>query len=137
MAKALIFGSPEPSVQYTERRAAYVVVTTDGKVAMVKEGQKYFLPGGGSMPGEAPEETVVREVHEELARGVRLLRSLGEATQYFYSADDDRHYEMLATFFAGDFTDDVYGGSGEHQLDWLSIRETDRQCFHEWAVHQA
>src|SRR2546423_1020358 len=104
---------------------------------MVGSKQKHFLPGGGSMPGEAPEETGVREVHEELARGVRLLRSLGEATQYFYSADDDRHYEMLATFFAGDFTDDVYGGSGEHQLDWLSIRETDRQCFHEWAVHQA
>ena len=135
----LIFGVPDPNVRYCERRAAHVVVIRKAKVAMVRSRQKHFLPGGGSMSGETPEKTVVREVHEELARGVRLIRSLGEATQYFYSADDDRHYKMTATFFAGDFIDDVYG-SGEHQLDWLSITETDRACFHEchaWAVRQA
>ena len=140
MSERLIFGSLDPNVHYRERRAAYVVVIRNAKVAMVSSGQKHFLPGGGSMSGETPEKTVVREVHEELARGVRLIRSLGEATQYFYSNDDDRHYEMLATFFAGEFTDDVYGGSGEHQLDWLSVMETDRACFHEchaWAVRQA
>ena len=136
----LIFGAPDPRVRYSERRAAYVVVIRNAKVAMVSSGQKHFLPGGGSMPGEGPEETVVREVHEELGRRVRLIRSLGEATQYFYSNDDDRHYKMLATFFAGEFTDDVSDGSGEHQLDWLSVTETDRACFHEchaWAVRQA
>ena len=135
-----IFGVPDPNVQYSERRAAYVVVIRNAKVAMVRSGQKHFLPGGGSMSGETPEDTVVREVHEELARRVRLVRSLGEATQYFYSNDDDRHYEMLATFFAGEFTDDVYGGSGEHQLEWLWVTEIDQACFHEchaWAVRQA
>ncbi len=67
MPVAMIFGSAKPSVQYRERRAAYVVITRDGKVALVTSGQKHFLPGGGSLPGEAPEATVVREVHEELA----------------------------------------------------------------------
>ena len=56
MAKTLIFGYPEPHVRYTERRAAYVVVINDGQVALVKGQQKYFLPGGGSLPGEAPDE---------------------------------------------------------------------------------
>ena len=140
MIERLIFGSLDRNVQYSERQAAYVVVIRNAKVAMVSSGQKHFLPGGGSMPGEGPEETVVREVHEELGRRVRLIRSLGEATQYFYSNGDDRHYKMLATFFAGEFTDDVSDGSGEHQLDWLSVTETDRACFHEchaWAVRQA
>ncbi len=140
MIERLIFGAPDPNVQYSERRAAYVVVIRNAKVAMVNSGQKHFLPGGGSMPGEAPEMTVVREVYEELGRGVRLVRSLGEATQYFYSHDDDRHYEMLATFFAGEFTDDAYDGSSEHQLDWLPVAEVDRACFHKchaWAVGQA
>ena len=135
----LIFGAPDPNVRYRERRAAYVVVIRRSKVAMVSSGQKHFLPGGGSMPGEAPEETVAREVHEELARSVRLVRRLGEATQYFYSTDDDRHYEMLAVFFAGEFTGDGYSGAGEQQLDWLSVTETDHACFHEshaWAVRQ-
>jgi len=78
--EALIFGSPKPDSQCSERRAAYVVITRDGKVALIKSGRKHFLPGGGSLPGETPEATIVREVREELARPVRLLYRLGEAT---------------------------------------------------------
>ncbi|HKZ77968.1 MAG TPA: NUDIX domain-containing protein [Pyrinomonadaceae bacterium] len=135
--KTLVFGSPKPNVQYVKRRAAYVVITHDGKVAMVKAGEKHFLPGGGSLPGETPEATVVREVHEELALPVRLLRTLGGATQYFYSDADNCHYEMFAVFFAGEFTDRVSTGIGEHQLYWLPAKQTKQACFHEchaWAV---
>src|ERR1700730_9788541 len=114
MAETIVFGSPEPSIRYTERRAAYVViVSSDGNIALVKGSQKYFLPGGGSLPNETPEETVAREVSEELARSVRLIRSLAEATQYFYSTDDDRHYKMVATFFAGEFTDAATAAAAE------------------------
>jgi 8-oxo-dGTP diphosphatase len=140
MAKPLIFGSPAPGVQYTERRAAYVVVTKDGKVAMVREEEKYFLPGGGSLTGEAPEETVAREVYEELTRRVRLIHKIGEAIQYFHSTADDRHYQMLATFFAGEFIDEPSSDTGEHELHWLPVRESEPCCFHAchaWAVSQA
>ena len=140
MAEALIFGSPEPNVQYTERRAAYVVIVNDDRlVATVKSRQKHFLPGGGSLPGEAPEDTIAREVREELARGVRLTRKIGEATQYFYSGADERHYVMRATFFAGAFTDEARGGAREHELQWLPVAEAERACFHAchaWAVRQ-
>jgi 8-oxo-dGTP diphosphatase len=140
MADAINFGDSNPSAQYVERRAAYLVVINGGRVAMVKSRQKYFLPGGGLLPGESPEDTVVREVREELARGVRLLRRLGEAVQYFYSSTDDRSYKMLATFFAGDFTDEGRGDAGEHELDWLPVIGVEQSCFHEchaWAIHQA
>ena len=140
MVEALIFGSPEPNVRYTERRAAYVVVVNDDRlVAMVESRQKYFLPGGGSLPGEAPEDTIAREVREELARGVRLARKIGEATQYFYSGADERHYVMRATFFAGAFTDESRGGAREHELHWLPLNEAERACFHAchaWAARQ-
>ena len=140
MAEPRIFGSPEPGVRYAERRAAYVVVADgDGRVAMVKSGRKHFLPGGGSLPGEAPEETVAREVSEELARGVRLTRRIGEAVQYFYSGADGLHYEMRATFFAGAFTDGARGGAREHELHWLPAAEAEEACFHAchaWAVRR-
>lgn len=138
MAGLLIFGSQSPNVHYTERRAAYLVVINDGMVAMVKSGESYFLPGGGSEAGEAAEETVVREAREELARGVNSLRLVGEAVQYFYSTVDDMHYKMLATFFAGEFTDELFETGGEHELAWLPLAEVERACFHEchaWAVH--
>ena len=152
LAAELIFGSPEPKVQYAERRAAYVVIIgNDGMVAMVKgvkglpavKGRaNAFLPGGGSLPGEAPEDTVAREVAEELARSVRLIRRLGEATQYFYADSDSQHYKMQAVFFAGEFVDVECGAgdiSGEHELYWLTVTEAEKACFHPchaWAVHQ-
>ena len=140
MAEAHIFGSPEPGVQYAERRAAYVVVFNgDGEVATVKSRNKHFLPGGGSLADETPEKTIVREVREELARGVRLTRAIGEAVQYFYSAADEQHYKMRVVFFAGEFTDESPGGAGEHELRWLTVAEAERACFHAchaWAARR-
>lgn len=138
MTQTLIFGSPKPNVHYAERRAAYLVVIRDRLVAMVKGREKYFLPGGGSEACERPEETVVREVREELARAVGGLRFLGEAVQYFYASMDDRHYKMMATFFAGEFTEETFETGCEHALVWLPVAEVGRDCFHEchaWAIH--
>ena len=140
MKAAIVFGSPEQGVRYTERRAAYVVIINNGMVAVVKSLEKNFLPGGASLHGEAPEKTVAREVYEELGQGVRLIRKLGEAVQYFYSAADDRHYKMLAVFFAGEFTDKSCPGTGEHELFWMPITEAREACFHAchaWAVCRA
>jgi 8-oxo-dGTP pyrophosphatase MutT (NUDIX family) len=67
------------------------------------------LPGGGSLPGETPEQTLVREVREELARGVRLVTQIGTARQFFYAAEDDCHYDILAVFFLAEFPDEPSG----------------------------
>src|SRR5690348_10349000 len=106
MSEAQRFGTPEPGISYRERRAAYAVIVREGRVATVQNRGRHFLPGGGSLPNEAPEQTVVREVREELARSVRLIRKIGEATQYFYADADDCHYHMPAVFFAAEFTDE-------------------------------
>ncbi len=140
MPPPYIFGMPEPHIHYTERRAAYVVVSNQvGQVATVKPRQKHFLPGGGAWPGEAPAATVVREVREELARNVRLLRQLGEVVQYFYATTDDRYYKMQATLFVGEFTAAPCVGVPEHELHWLPIAAADEACFHAchaWAIRQ-
>ncbi len=140
IAAPYIFGVPEPHVRYTERRAAYVVIVNQAhQVATVKPQQKHFLPGGGALPGEAPAATVVREVREELARNVRLLRKLGAVIQYFYATTDDRHYKMQATLFAGEFTAEPCAGASEHELHWLPVAEAEQACFHAchaWAIRQ-
>ena len=94
------------------------------------------LHGGGSLPGETPEETLRREGREELARSVRLVRKIGEATQFFYAADDDCHYKMLGVFFLAELPDEP-DGHGEHELFWLPLDEAARAFFHEchaWAA---
>lgn len=140
MNEEFIFGSQTPNVLYTDRQAAYVVITNNGRFAVVKPQEKYFLPGGGALSGETSEDTVVREVFEELSRNVRLVRKIGEVIQYFYSAADDQHYKMRATFFAGEFTDESHSNSeGENELCWLSKAEAEQAFFHEchaWATRQ-
>src|SRR3954469_13500974 len=91
MAETATFGARLDGVAYADRPAAYAVVAgVNGTVAAVRgTSGKFFLPGGGCLPGEAAEEAVRREVREELARSVRLVRPIGVATQYFYAADDD------------------------------------------------
>jgi 8-oxo-dGTP pyrophosphatase MutT (NUDIX family) len=135
------FGSREPGVEYMERRAAYaVIIDGERRVAMVLDRQRYFLPGGGAWAGETPEQTVAREVEEELARGVCLTRRLGDALQFYYSIADERHYRMHATFFAGQLTDDPRPDlKPEHELFWLPLDEAAQRCFHQchvWAINR-
>lgn len=138
MNDPVIFGAREPDIRYIERPAAYVVIKNGPTVAVVMPKGKAFLPGGGSLAGESPEATVIREMQEELGRDVRLTAQIGEAVQYFYSADDRLHYKMLATFFAGDFEGDP-GSIGENELHWLTLESAEDACFHAchaWAIRQ-
>jgi 8-oxo-dGTP pyrophosphatase MutT (NUDIX family) len=137
---SMTFGARRGGVKYRERPAAYAVVAGEnGTLAAVRGAAGVvFLPGGGSLPGETPEETVVREVAEELARRVRLVSRIGEATQFFYAPDDDCYYQMFAVFFRAEFPDEP-SGQGEHELFWLPLSEAAGAWFHEshaWAARE-
>jgi 8-oxo-dGTP pyrophosphatase MutT (NUDIX family) len=95
------------------------------------------LPGGGSLPGETPAETLAREVREELARSVRLVRKIGEATQFFHATSDNCYYEMQADFFLAELPDEP-AGQGEHDLIWLPLIDADQffHACHSWAVRE-
>ena len=120
---------------YEPRRAAYAVVRgPEAKIAVVQTSSGYFLPGGGALPDEAPEETVTREVREELARDVKIVCEIGEAIQYFYA--EGKHFRMEARFFEVELRGEA-GGQGEHQLCWLDQGELEGAFFHEshaWAA---
>jgi 8-oxo-dGTP pyrophosphatase MutT (NUDIX family) len=140
MPTSKTFGTRLEGVAYSARPAAYTVVGgQNGTVgAVLGPSGMIWLPGGGSLPGESPEQTVIREVREELARKVRLVGKIGVATQFFYASDDARYYEMLAVFFLAEFPDEP-NGQGEHRLYWLPLAEAERTFFHEshaWAARQ-
>ena len=103
---------------------------------MVGAHGRYFLPGGGSLPGETPDETILREMLEELARSVRIVSKIGEAVQYFSA--EGQQYRMEATFFAAEFTGEATG-VGEHELFWLETEKIDAAFYHQchaWACRQ-
>ena len=68
------FGVPVAGVLYEQRCAAYAVIRSSaGAVAAVHGPAGDWLPGGGRLAGETPEETVVREVCEELRGTLRFV----------------------------------------------------------------
>lgn len=89
------FGVPVAGAAYERRCAAYAVIRNRaGAVAAVHGPAGYWLPGGGSLVGETPEETVVREVREELGGTLHLTHQIGKALQYFFAASEGRYYAM-------------------------------------------
>ena len=134
----LRFGNARAGIVYLDRPAAYAVITDgDGRVAAVLGTRGYFLPGGGSLPDEPPEETIRREAVEELARTVRLLLKIGEVVQYFSAGEE--HYRMRAVFYAAEFTG-AHESKAEYDLAWLTLKEAEESFFHKchvWAVRQS
>jgi 8-oxo-dGTP pyrophosphatase MutT (NUDIX family) len=134
------FGTRWDEIAYRDRPAAYAVVLgPNGTVAVVQGPAGMIgLPGGGSLPEESPEETLLREVREELARSVLLVEKIGEAVQYFHAADEDCHYRMRGVFFLAELPDEP-SGRGEHELFWLPLAKAPGAFFHQshaWAARQ-
>jgi 8-oxo-dGTP diphosphatase len=135
------FGSRPAGVLCRPRPAAYAIIANAaGQVAAVRgPNGSYWLPGGGTDSDETSEETVLREVREELGRRVRLLGKVGRAIQFFYAADDGCWYEMTAEFFRAEFEGEPLG-VGEDGLLWVDPRKHSELFFHAchaWAAARA
>ena len=139
MAAARSFGDREQGRVYSVRPAAYAVIQdSDGHIACVGESSGLFLPGGGTRAGEAPEETLAREVREECAFEVMQCTPLYSAVQFFVSGEGIA-YELQAAFFRTHFGP-ATASVPELLLRFLSAEKAMRRLFHEchrWAVEVA
>lgn len=81
-----VFGEQVPGEVYKKRFVVCaVIVDADGRVAVVKVGDRYFLPGGGIESGETETETLTRELREECGLGVVVGLRLGQAVYHQYA----------------------------------------------------
>ena len=133
-----MFGYVVEGATYQPRPAAYALIRdAEGQVAVVKTRRGYFLPGGGSDTGETPEQTVSREVREELGREVRIIGKVDEAIQYFSA--DGKYYRLEATFFEAEIEGEA-AGDAEYELLWASPTTAEEEFFHQchwWAINQS
>jgi 8-oxo-dGTP diphosphatase len=132
------FGVAEPGAEYYVRPGAYgVLLGRDALLAVVRAPRGFHLPGGGSEPGESPEETLAREALEEAGLRVVDPERIREAWEYVHAADG-RHYRIQGVFLRG--RAEASGEPGrerDHRLVWMTAEEAlDRLTpgSHRWAV---
>jgi 8-oxo-dGTP diphosphatase len=133
------FGVRVPDVTYVDRPGAYAIILAgDDKLAFVRgKAGRLFLPGGGLAPGEYPRNALMREIIEEIGWNVRILGTIGRATQFLF-AEGEGYFAIRATYFRTELIEQCTTGC-EHEIVWLSTaaatslaRESDA-----WAISQA
>lgn len=119
------FGEPADGVTYIDRPGVYGVIQDErGRIAVVKAGEGYFLPGGGVSPGETPNQAMSREALEECGRDARIIRPIGQANQRC-TTRSGRHFNKLCRYFEAQFTPDPRKPPTEpdHELIWMTPPE--------------
>lgn len=133
------FGERLPGIDYVDRPGAYAFIRNGaGLFAVVRLApDRHYLPGGGMEPGETPDQSMAREIAEELAHAAIVGRRFARATQFIASTRGG-HYAVRAHYFAVTLGARL-DREPEHELLWLPrdaahaalVREADR-----WALEQ-
>lgn len=136
------FGEKQ-AVDYVERHAAYVIVPNQGQTEILlvqAPNGAFFLPGGEIEGRETKEQTIHREVLEELGFFVSIGSYLGQADDYFYSRHRDTYYHNPAYFFSASSWEKVSEPLEDfNKLQWFSIeagKAALKRGSHKWAVSQ-
>ena len=137
------FGSEDAGRSYRLRPGGYAVIRNPrGEVALVRTPEGMFLPGGGQLSGESPEQAAIRETAEEAGFRIALGVCLGVADQLKFSATEGGHLRKRCTFFLAEVLDGARQPAIEpdHELLWLPPAEAAAQLSDEsqkWAVRAA
>jgi 8-oxo-dGTP diphosphatase len=106
-------------------------------LAVVRNAEGVFLPGGGIEAGESAAQAIQREAIEECGLMLRTGTLKVTAIEIVYSSDENICFEKQSAFLEADVIGFCSPLEGGHELIWLSIDkaiETLSPESHRWAV---
>ncbi|PDY47255.1 NUDIX hydrolase [Bacillus pseudomycoides] len=143
MERKPTFGYKKEKQYYTLRPSCYAVIFNDQytKIAIIKKGTRYFLPGGGMEQHETKELCLRRELVEELGWHIEIQHYIGNAERYFCVENENTYYLNDGYFYiCKKLKTENTISEQDHILQWLSPSQAQRLLVHEhqqWAVKQA
>lgn len=137
----LMFGEKDEAANYQDRYAAYIIVETHGKIAMIEAPNgAFFLPGGEKEGQETNEEAISRELLEEMGISAEIACYLGEAAEYFYSNHRKTYFHNPGYFYVAKSWQKVGEPTEKDQSIWWVTPETAleklKRGSHRWAVEK-
>jgi len=93
------------------------IIVNDGKILLChsKGNDYYFFPGGHVEFGEKAEETLSRELQEELGVSAKNMKFIGSAENFFEK--DGEHHEINIVFEAS--LSEIKSQSLEEHIDFI------------------
>ena len=91
-------------------------------------------------PGETPEQTIVREGHEECGFVLSPLGQIGRAMEICYSSEEGEYFEKDSFFIGARIVGQDTPIELDHELVWLiadKALEALTHGSHRWAIQRA
>ncbi|MEH2935472.1 NUDIX domain-containing protein [Acutalibacter sp. JLR.KK004] len=133
------FGAPEPGKAYRSREGAYLLAVQDGLLAVADTPSGWFLPGGGTDPGESHEACICRECLEELGCPARAGQYMGCADGYLGQTDFGPIH-AIQFYYAGALgTKSQEPIEPDHTFIWVPVEEAAQKMkleMQRWAVQK-
>lgn len=122
-------------------RVCAMIILENKILAMHDERSPYFyLPGGRVSMGETAEQTVIREMQEELGITPKIIRPVWLNQAFFTEDVDNLHYHELCVYFLIDISKTDLLESGEtftktegdhtHVFEWLEFSRLKDEYFY-------
>ena len=131
------FGTKLKDVSYYDRIGAYLICIENKKLAVIRDPQGYFLPGGGIDDNESFEECLKRECIEETGFSVNLDKHICSADTYVLHPKVG-YFHPIQHYYNGTLIEKICEPiESDHELEWISIDDIENKMhleFQIWAI---
>jgi len=116
---------------------ARAFIIKDGKILLCrrKEADYFFFPGGHIDFGEKAEETLKREMQEEIGMDISKLEFIGTNENYF-AQNGDVHHEFNLVFSGEIPAGEVVAKEDYLTFEWKDLASIQSEKLYPEALHQ-